>query len=237
MGVPLLVALPARLADRLLSGQWSTASAGRVCGRHGSRAMAGVLRSPPVTVDDRSRAAVCAVEVATGPVATASHSAAQTRVIEAALDLFAEHGVGGTSLQMIADEIGVTKAAVYHQFNTKDEIVLAAAEAELARLAAVIDAAEAEPSRARARDAGVTGIVDPAVDRRRTVSTILSDPVIVGFFAEHEEHRDLMHRLRRLLIGQDSPRQARLRTVMLIAAISGAVMHPYVVDFDDATLR
>ena len=164
-------------------------------------------------------------------------SAAQTRVITAALDLFARHGVGGTSLQMIADEIGVTKAAVYHQYKTKDEIVLAAAEAELARLQAVIDAAEAEPSRKRARDALVTGIVDLAVDRRRTTSTILSDPVIVGFFAEHETFRDVMVRLRRLLIGDDAGPEARVRTAMLIAAISGAVMHPFVVDLDDDMLR
>ena len=41
------------------------------------------------------------------------------------------HGSGGTSLQMIADAIGVTKAAVYHQYRTKDEIILAAAEDEL----------------------------------------------------------------------------------------------------------
>ena len=34
------------------------------------------------------------------------------RIIAAAVDLFAEHGVGGTSLQMIADYVGVTKAAV-----------------------------------------------------------------------------------------------------------------------------
>jgi AcrR family transcriptional regulator len=164
-------------------------------------------------------------------------SAAQTRVITAALDLFARHGVGGTSLQMIADEIGVTKAAVYHQYKTKDEIVLAAAEAELARLQAVIDAAETEPSRKRARDALVTGIVDLAVDRRRTTSTILSDPVIVGFFAEHETFRDVMIRLRRLLIGDDAGPEARVRTAMLIAAISGAVMHPFVVDLDDDMLR
>ena len=32
---------------------------------------------------------------------------------------------------MIADAIGVTKAAVYHQYRTKDEIILAAAEDEL----------------------------------------------------------------------------------------------------------
>jgi AcrR family transcriptional regulator len=138
---------------------------------------------------------------------------------------------------MIADQIGVTKAAVYHQYKTKDEIVLAAAEAELARLGAVIDAAEAEPSRERARDALVAGIVGLAVDRRRTVGTILSDPVIVGFFAEHETFGNVMHRLRRLLIDDDAGPEARVRTAMLIAAISGAAMHPFVVDLDDDMLR
>lgn len=38
------------------------------------------------------------------------------------LDLFADHGVSGTSLQLIAGAMGVMKAAVYHQFKTKDEI-------------------------------------------------------------------------------------------------------------------
>jgi len=168
------------------------------------------------------------------PVAT---SAAQGRVIAAALDLFTRHGVGGTSLQMIADEIGVTKAAVYHQFRTKDEIVLAAAEAELARLEAVIDAAESEISRRRARDAMIAGVVDLAVERRRTVSTILSDPVIVGFFAEHDHFRDVMQRLRSLLTGDDAGPEARVRLAMLIAAISGAVTHPFVAELRDDVLR
>jgi AcrR family transcriptional regulator len=168
---------------------------------------------------------------------TLAPSAAQARIINASLDLFTRHGVGGTSLQMIADAIGVTKAAVYHQYNTKEEIVLAAAEAELARLEAVIDAAEAEPTRKRARESLVTGIVDLAVERRRTMSTLLNDPVIIGFFAEHEAFREVMHRLRRLLIGDDAGPEASVRTAMLIAAISGAVMHPFVAGLDDDTLR
>ena len=61
-----------------------------------------------------------------------TRTAAQTRILDAALDLFADHGVSGTSLQMIADAIGVTKAAVYHQFKTKEEIVIAVTEMELA---------------------------------------------------------------------------------------------------------
>jgi len=138
---------------------------------------------------------------------------------------------------MIADEIGVTKAAVYHQYRTKDEIVVAAAEAELATLDAVVATAESEPSRKRARDALVSGIVDLAIDRRRTVGTLLNDPVIGGFFVDHERFRDVMHRLQRLLIGDDAGPQASVRTAMLIAAISGAVMHPFVVDLDDEVLR
>lgn len=161
---------------------------------------------------------------------------AQSRIIAAALELFAIQGVGGTSLQMIADEIGVTKAAVYHQYSTKDEIVLAVAEAELTRLQAVIDAAEMETSRKRAREVLVAGIVDLAVDGRRAVSTILSDPVIVGFFAEHDAFREVMHRLRRLLMDDAGP-EARIRTAMFLAAISGGVLHPLVADLDDETLR
>jgi len=164
-------------------------------------------------------------------------TAAQTRIVTAALELFSRHGVGGTSLQMIADEIGVTKAAVYHQYPTKDEIILAAAEAELAYLEAVIEAAEAEPSRKRASEVLVTGIVDLAVDRRRTVGTILSDPVIVGFFADHEQFRAVMRRLQRLLMGDDTGPEARVRMAMLIAAISGAVNHPFVVGLDDDVVR
>src|SRR4249919_3146625 len=59
-----------------------------------------------------------------------TRSPAQRRILEATHDLIAEHGVGGTSLQMIADAVGVTKAAVYHQFRAKDEIVIAVTEIE-----------------------------------------------------------------------------------------------------------
>ena len=168
---------------------------------------------------------------------TARYSAAQQRVINAALELFAEYGVGGTSLQMIADHIGVTKAAVYHQFKTKDEIVLAAAETELAKVEVAVEAAEAEPDRARARELLVDLIVDLAVERRRMESTLLGDPVIVRFFANYEPFRQVMGRLYRVLMNDDSSSDARLSAAMLTAAIGGAVMHPIVADLDDDALR
>lgn len=164
-------------------------------------------------------------------------TAAQARIVAAALRLFARHGVGGTSLQMIAHEIGVTKAAVYHQYRTKEEIVLAAAEAELARLDAVVRAAEGRSPASTARDALVAGIVDLAVAHRREVGNILTDPVIAEHFAGSAAFADVMHRLRRVLAGDERGPEARVRTATLVAAVSGAVVHPFVAALDDEVLR
>jgi len=164
-------------------------------------------------------------------------TAAQGRIITAAVELFARHGVGGTSLQMIADAIGVTKAAVYHQYPTKDEIILAAAGAEVVRLEMVLDAAEAERSGRRRRDNLVTGMVDLALERRHTASTILGDPVVARLVAHHKPFQQVIDRLYRLLTGDSAKPEARVSAAMLTAAISGAVMHPLVADLDNNTLR
>jgi AcrR family transcriptional regulator len=165
------------------------------------------------------------------------YTAAQTRVIEAALALFAEHGIGGTSLQMIADAIGVTKAAVYHQYNTKDEIVLVVAEVVLAGLEAALTSAEAERSLPRAREVLVAGMIDLAVERRHMASVLQRDPVMLRFLEEHEPFRRVMERVNRLLMGGASDPRARVLAATLAAAIAGAVIHPLVLELDDDSLR
>jgi AcrR family transcriptional regulator len=167
----------------------------------------------------------------------ASHTAAQTRVVEAALALFAEHGIAGTSLRMIADAIGVTKAAVYHQYHTKDEIVLAVAEVVLARLEAAVTAAEAERSRARAREVLVARMIDLAVERRRWASVLQRDPVMLRFLEEHAPFRRVMERVNRVLMGGAFDARARVQAATLAAAVAGAVIHPLALDLDDESLR
>lgn len=173
----------------------------------------------------------------TGPAAPRTYTAAQTRVITVAMDLFARHGVGGTSLQMIADAVGVTKAAVYYLFKTKEEIVIAVAETELARVRDAVEAAESEPDPSRARELLVERIIDLAVERRRMESTLLGDPVIIRFFARHEPYRQTMDRLYLILTGDQPGSPDRVPAAMLTAAIGGAVMHPLVADLDDDVLR
>lgn len=163
-------------------------------------------------------------------------SAAQTRILDAALGLIAEHGVSGTSLQMIADSIGVTKAAVYHQFKTKNEIVIALTERELAGLSDVLDAAEAEASAPRGREVLLDRVIEVAVERRRAASTLQFDPVIVRLLAEHVPFQQFINRLYGVLIG-DAGTEARVAAAVLSGAIGVAVTHPLVADIDDDTLR
>ena len=170
-------------------------------------------------------------------LADVRRSEAQARVIAAALGLFADHGVNGTSLQMIADALGVTKAAIYHQFKTKDEIVVAAVEVELVKLEVALDAADAEPDPQRARELVLAQVIDSAVAQRGMVGVVQHDPVIVRHLARHRPFRDLMHRLYAVLTGGAVTVDARVRAAMVSAAIGGAVMHPLVADVDDATLR
>lgn len=164
------------------------------------------------------------------------HSAARTRVLDAAWELFAQHGVSGTSLQMIADAVGITKAAVYHQFRTKDHIVIAVTERELARLSPALEAAETHGDESQARDALLVSVIEMAVRDRRLVRTLQFDPVVVRLLAEHEPFQRFMARLYRVLL-DDSDEDNRIAGAMFSGAVSSAVMHPLVADIDDETLR
>ncbi len=173
-----------------------------------------------------------------GPVpGTAAYSAAQVRTAGVALELFAEEGVNGTSLQMIADALGVTKAAVYHQFRTKEAIVVAAVDLELAKLEPALEAAEARRGDPSALSTLLGQVVDLAVGRRRLVSPLLHDPVIVRLLSEHEPYQQLMGRLFAALLGDAADPHARVRVAMIASAIGGVVTHPLVAGLSCEELR
>lgn len=91
---------------------------------------------------------------------------ARRRICDAALELFREHGVEATSLQMIADHLGVTKAAIYYHFKTKGEILLGAAGPVLAEAFAFLDEVEVVDDPAARIDAVVERVVDFMLQNR-----------------------------------------------------------------------
>src|SRR3954447_6646145 len=69
----------------------------------------------------------------------------RTRIQQVALELFTEQGYDGTSLREIAERLGVTKAALYYHFKTKEDIVASLVEIRLAALERLLEWGQAQP--------------------------------------------------------------------------------------------
>ncbi|TMR98513.1 TetR/AcrR family transcriptional regulator [Nonomuraea basaltis] len=69
----------------------------------------------------------------------------RTRIQEIALRLFTEQGYEATSLREIAEELGVTKAALYYHFKTKDDIVASLVDLRVAEIEELLDWVKTQP--------------------------------------------------------------------------------------------
>jgi len=51
-----------------------------------------------------------------------THDAPRQRILDAALELLAEHGYEGMSLQQVADGVALHKSSLFHHFKSKEEL-------------------------------------------------------------------------------------------------------------------
>lgn len=82
--------------------------------------------------------------------------AVREAIVEAAADLFAEHGLRAVSADRILAAAGFSKVTFYRHFPTKDDVVVAYLERELDLVRAAIAAAGERPSDREALAAALT---------------------------------------------------------------------------------
>ncbi|CAJ1505697.1 TetR/AcrR family transcriptional regulator [[Mycobacterium] kokjensenii] len=169
--------------------------------------------------------------------AVAPRSFARDRVLEAAQALFAEHGVSGTSLQMIADRLGVNKSAVYYQFHSKDDIVAEVFRPAFEDITRVLAIAQAIESPEVRREATLSGMIELAVRHRRTTALVHTDPAVAVLIQAITEFRDAFHRLRAILAGPDPDPVARTTAAVLVSGIFGAAADPEAADIPNEELH
>ena len=80
-----------------------------------------------------------------------SRTDTRARIQQIAIELFAEHGYEGTSLREIAERLGVTKAALYYHFKSKEDIILSLVEDYQVQMDALIGWAGSHPRSAETR--------------------------------------------------------------------------------------
>ncbi|MEU5905893.1 helix-turn-helix domain-containing protein [Micromonospora sp. NPDC047527] len=157
------------------------------------------------------------------------------RIKAVALELFTEQGYEKTSLREIAERLGVTKAALYYHFKSKDDIVASFVEERLERMDTLIAWADDQPAN---------------LDTRRTLISRYADsmfggeqPSVMRFFEQNQtvlkslvagqQMRSRMMQLAYALCrGDDSP-AAQLRATLSLFAVHSswfAVRTPGITD-------
>lgn len=144
------------------------------------------------------------------------------RLIEVAVALFTRHSFAGTSLQMIADDIGFTKAAIYHHFRTREQLLFAVLEPLLRELGSVVDAAEVKRSAHARADLMLTGYATLAVRHRGLVGVLSADPSVATALVERDDWTRLIARQVALLADVDPGPAGRVRAAMVFAGTAAA---------------
>ena len=174
--------------------------------------------------------------MATAALKTSGVADPRQRFIDAAVRLFTRHSFAGTSLQMIADELGVTKAAVYHHFHTREELLSAVIEPLYTQIRAVVQAAEAQRARHARAEEMLTGYIDVAVKYKALMAVLAGDPGVFEALRHQPEYRQVITRQLRLLADVQPGPAGHVHAAVIMAGIAGAVA-PGPLDLDDDVLR
>ena len=171
----------------------------------------------------------------TATVQTPAAADTRQRLIDVAVDLFTRHSFAGTSLQMIADEMGFTKAAIYYHFHTREELLAAVVEPIFEQLSRVIAEAEAQRGANTRADHMLRGYAELAVANRALVSVLACDPSVTTLLRGQPHWSDLINRQLTLLAGGDHSPGGLIKATIALAGISSAV-GPAWINVDDEDL-
>jgi AcrR family transcriptional regulator len=168
--------------------------------------------------------------------APAPRTDTRSRAQKVALELFAEQGYEKTSLREIAERLGVTKAALYYHFKSKEDIVHSFTDDYFTEIDALLAWAKDQPRGDETRHA----ILD------RYVGTVLAGSEVFRFLEQNRasvqgmeagkerfaRFRDRLDMLVDLLAGPGAPLRERVRATTAVLAVGATCMF-YLQQVDD----
>ena len=155
----------------------------------------------------------------------------RARIVKAALPLFCDAGFDSTTVGDIAAEIGVTSAALYYHYDSKDAILVAVVEPLLDAIDEVLASAPGVDGTAESRRVLLDRFAEALIHARPLVCFVVQDLAVlhhpkVGRRLHHQQER-----LQALLAG---PR--RKPALVAATAATGAVWRP-VINLSEQDLR
>jgi AcrR family transcriptional regulator len=128
------------------------------------------------------------------------------KILAVALELFSAHGYAGASMRDIAEAMGMTKAALYYHFASKEQILEAATEPIRTEMTSMLQLA-AGPPRPGAEQL-LTRLVDILSRHARLIETVFNDPSS-GDRGQRQQHqlaaKEVFRAIISALAGDDEP--------------------------------
>ena len=160
-------------------------------------------------------------------VRTAEAGGTRERILQVALDLFGRQGYEGTSIRDIADRMGMTKAAVYYHFPSKENLLADILTPAMTRVAQVL--ATAGPAgTSEQRRALVTALVEVVGDVGPQVVVMLSDLAVGTHLRTLTGDSSLPQKVGEALLGPppQDPREAagaRIRAACAVGCLPAGI--------------
>ncbi len=152
----------------------------------------------------------------------------RARIQRVALELFAEQGYERTSLREIAERLGVTKAALYYHFKSKEDIVRSFTEDHFGRLDALISWAMAQPRTASTGHEILNRYITILLDDREVFLFLERNQAWLrssdGGKHRFEQFRPRLNALVEVITGPGAPLRSRVRAAAAIFAASASCM-------------
>ncbi|GAA2871755.1 TetR family transcriptional regulator [Nonomuraea rubra] len=146
------------------------------------------------------------------------------RILEAARVLFAARGYRATSMQAIADEVGLTKAALYYHFESKEEILRQLTLPLLDELEAVLAQAESYEDAEEVRWRAIEGYVDVHLRHRHTLTMLVKDMTLLVQAPIADRFRTVIALANDLVAGPGSGLEQRVRACQVVAGLADPVV-------------
>jgi AcrR family transcriptional regulator len=158
------------------------------------------------------------------PEAEQARGDTRARIQAVAVELFSEQGYDKTSLREIAERLGVTKAALYYHFRSKEDIVRSLVDDYFGRVDGVIAWAKQHRDAPGMRDELLTRYLDAVAQGYHVYRMLHQNQAALGSLASVKQPGELfkerMDSLVNLLAGPDATLRARVGAIIAASGLS-----------------
>jgi AcrR family transcriptional regulator len=164
----------------------------------------------------------------------------KAEIRKVAIELFTERGYEATSLREIAERLGITKAALYYHFSSKESIVRAIFDAHLDALEELVTWAREQPPGPDLRVQAVDRMVELGLGGgMAAMKFAMANQHVVRELHQHQGRENAFHRMTELfdiLTGPDASVEEALRVRSALLSVNMVLMAARGLEATDAEL-